>query len=190
MLGIGRTLGGTIGHIVGEQIGGISSVLLHNARTWPFIHTQRQAAFASGIINDENAKRRERSINKKRIVHPRIYCRRVISCLFVLTVKLVKTNILVRQYYFGNAKTTLGHRDQPRLVVGEADIKEMVARDDAHGCASVAGGRTPGATRIVRRIRFVRTAKRKKRIWWPGTESNCRHRDFQSPALPTELPGH
>jgi putative transposase len=26
-------------------------------------------------------------------------------------------------------------------------------------------------------------------IWWPGTESNCRHADFQSAALPTELPG-
>src|SRR6267154_3659096 len=26
--------------------------------------------------------------------------------------------------------------------------------------------------------------------WWPGTESNCRHYDFQSYALPTELPGH
>src|SRR5688500_4004180 len=25
--------------------------------------------------------------------------------------------------------------------------------------------------------------------WWPGTESNRRHGDFQSPALPTELPG-
>ena len=25
--------------------------------------------------------------------------------------------------------------------------------------------------------------------WWPGTESNCRHEDFQSSALPTELPG-
>ena len=25
--------------------------------------------------------------------------------------------------------------------------------------------------------------------WWPGTESNCRHADFQSAALPTELPG-
>ena len=25
--------------------------------------------------------------------------------------------------------------------------------------------------------------------WWPGTELNRRHRDFQSPALPTELPG-
>ena len=26
--------------------------------------------------------------------------------------------------------------------------------------------------------------------WWPGAESNCRHADFQSAALPTELPGH
>ena len=26
--------------------------------------------------------------------------------------------------------------------------------------------------------------------WCPGTESNCPHGDFQSPALPTELPGH
>src|SRR5262249_18452389 len=24
--------------------------------------------------------------------------------------------------------------------------------------------------------------------WWRGTESNCRHYDFQSYALPTELP--
>ena len=27
-------------------------------------------------------------------------------------------------------------------------------------------------------------------VWCPGTESNRRHGDFQSPALPTELPGH
>ena len=26
--------------------------------------------------------------------------------------------------------------------------------------------------------------------WWPRAESNCRHPDFQSGALPTELPGH
>ena len=26
--------------------------------------------------------------------------------------------------------------------------------------------------------------------WWPGAESNRRHRDFQSPALPTELQRH
>lgn len=27
-------------------------------------------------------------------------------------------------------------------------------------------------------------------IWWPEAESNCRHEDFQSSALPTELSGH
>ncbi len=26
--------------------------------------------------------------------------------------------------------------------------------------------------------------------WWPEAESNCRHEDFQSTALPTELSGH
>ena len=27
-------------------------------------------------------------------------------------------------------------------------------------------------------------------FWWPRTGLNRRHGDFQSPALPTELPGH
>ncbi len=37
-----------------------------------------------------------------------------------------------------------------------------------------------------RRRRPVPTCRR---IPWPGAESNCRHHDFQSCALPTELPG-
>src|ERR1043165_7027030 len=28
------------------------------------------------------------------------------------------------------------------------------------------------------------------KVWWPGPESNWRHYDFQSYALPTELPSH
>ena len=31
---------------------------------------------------------------------------------------------------------------------------------------------------------------RQRGIWWSKAESNCRHRDFQSPALPTELSSH
>ena len=27
-------------------------------------------------------------------------------------------------------------------------------------------------------------------VWWLGAESNRRHADFQSAALPTELPSH
>jgi hypothetical protein len=30
----------------------------------------------------------------------------------------------------------------------------------------------------------------RKKIWWPEPESNQRHADFQSAALPTELSGH
>src|SRR5438552_15052329 len=34
-----------------------------------------------------------------------------------------------------------------------------------------------------------RLARKRHNFKWPGAESNCRHADFQSAALPTELPG-
>jgi hypothetical protein len=39
-------------------------------------------------------------------------------------------------------------------------------------------------------LRGWKTTHASRCYWWPGTESNRRHGDFQSPALPTELPGH
>ena len=36
---------------------------------------------------------------------------------------------------------------------------------------------------------FLRLAAPRYR-WWARTELNCRHSDFQSDALPTELPAH
>src|SRR3989442_15889831 len=51
-----------------------------------------------------------------------------------------------------------------------ADCGDVPARGDVQGGDL---GRKAG----------IRTRK------WPGAESNCRHADFQSAALPTELPG-
>ena len=42
---------------------------------------------------------------------------------------------------------------------------------------------------LNRKSRTANLLKNQKGEWWPGTESNCRHEDFQSSALPTELPG-
>ena len=47
-------------------------------------------------------------------------------------------------------------------------------------------GRSPCCPWIDKNLcKFLSTKK-----WWLGTESNRRHEDFQSSALPTELPSH
>jgi hypothetical protein len=35
---------------------------------------------------------------------------------------------------------------------------------------------------------WAKESKKEKLEWWLGTELNRRHKDFQSSALPTELP--
>ena len=37
--------------------------------------------------------------------------------------------------------------------------------------------------------RYREFQARRAKLWWPGTESNRRHKPFQGSALPTELPG-
>src|SRR5215218_10293514 len=43
---------------------------------------------------------------------------------------------------------------------------------------------------MARMSPFLLRLRRIEKEWCPGTELNRRHRDFQSRALPTELPGH
>src|SRR5690606_9549216 len=56
-------------------------------------------------------------------------------------------------------------------------------------CVAVVGEapqtKNPASAVTVAGFAFHKATK-----WWPGRESNPRHGDFQSPALPTELPGH
>ena len=65
--------------------------------------------------------------------------------------------------------------------------------------AASAAGRAPRRARVIEPRgsihsqmcrRYREAVRRDLGKWWPGTESNRRHGDFQSPALPTELPGH
>ena len=53
-------------------------------------------------------------------------------------------------------------------------------------CACYSKNRGNNKKRYSRKLhKYLMTKKLK---WWDGTESNRRHEDFQSSALPTELP--
>src|SRR6202011_1420761 len=63
----------------------------------------------------------------------------------------------------------------------------FIAPNEPHGCNGVAMATVP-ETFVSRRTAFLKRCQSFQ--WCPGAGSNHRHCDFQSHALPTELPGH
>jgi hypothetical protein len=89
--------------------------------------------------------------------------------------------------------TGCGHYPRPLMCVATARKPEgLLLNSRTAGCRqvgrkSVLKGCDAGVTDEERAPRRMPVSLRL--IRWPGTESNRRHRDFQSRALPTELPG-
>ena len=63
------------------------------------------------------------------------------------------------------------------------------ARARSPSTSRTVGWRTGGMSRR-RRCSIAKKLYISRVIWWAGSESNTRHEDFQSSALPTELPAH
>src|SRR3954471_19680268 len=70
-----------------------------------------------------------------------------------------------------------GLKKHPRKMTAAKTITSACSRFEARDSTACGCG---DATEVVSGI-FKK--------WWPGTELNRRHADFQSAALPTELPG-
>src|SRR5690606_14360894 len=77
-----------------------------------------------------------------------------------------------------------------RRTLAAALAPDSCARwPQGHRSFDAANGKHPARSRKRKSPARGRAFSKYLKTWWPGTESNRRHGDFQSPALPTELPG-
>src|SRR5690606_8104276 len=74
--------------------------------------------------------------------------------------------------------------------VSPAAMRRCIRAPDHRAVASTVPRRGPSVQALAGQTKKACTDAGLFNQWWPGRESNPRHGDFQSPALPTELPGH
>ncbi len=77
----------------------------------------------------------------------------------------------------------------PRPTLGTLELKSNMLMLTTNSMERTERGKETIAALLEDLIGPSLTKLQTAEQWWPGTESNCRHGDFQSPALPTELPG-
>jgi hypothetical protein len=93
-----------------------------------------------------------------------------------------------------------GQRFSPTLLRGDRTTGIMVPASESNNAAtrcclrpgpSLCEPTHAGVCGCASNVRSLPMCPERTRTrWWPGRELNPRHADFQSAALPTELPGH
>ncbi len=97
------------------------------------------------------------------------------------------SNLPSASFRFPVARDTLAARLTLPLAGCVEDLHLQVTRP---ATTASRAARARSAPCLAHKNKAAQKAAMSLNLWWPWTESNCRHADFQSAALPTELPGH
>ena len=86
-------------------------------------------------------------------------------------------------------KDLMGHKTLT-MTLRYAHLAPGHLRDAVEKLTDTTTDTKPGKRFVLVRGKGRKPKENKGNSWWAGTELNCRHKDFQSFALPTELPAH